>query len=192
MATEAPHAPWWTYNENFENAFGQFLANPRAEILGYLYDYPDIVPQEMRQCVTASVLEHLQAAPDDMEMHDLMCYVRLVETQSLPEAVRAALLPKLRSIVDHTVARDPAAWDNYKLPPLTVASSPESPFAGQLSVALQTNLEWVLAHQAADGSWQPTWDWGGLYPEAWPAAKQDWAGIITVDMIRKLQAFGRL
>lgn len=191
-ASEAPHAPWWTYDENLENAFGQFMANPRAEILGYLYDYPEYVPEDMRQRLTDAVSAHLEAAPDEMEMHDLLCYIRLVETRSLPEGLRAALLPKLRSVVDHIVARDPTAWEGYGLTPLSVVSSPASPFAQQLADAIPANLDWVIAHQDADGSWSPTWTWGDMFPEAWPAAKRDWTGVITVNTVRQLQAFGRL
>lgn len=191
-ASEAPHAPWWTYDENLENAFGQFMANPRAEILVYLYDYPEHVPEDMRLRLTDAVLAHLEAAPDEMEMHDLLCYVRLVETRTLPEDVRAALLPKLRSVVDHIVARDPAAWEGYGLTPLAVVSSPHSPFAQQLADAIPANLDWLIAHQGVDGSWGPAWTWGDLYPDAWPAAEQDWKGVITVNTIRQLQSFGRL
>jgi hypothetical protein len=32
-----PHAPWWHDDGNLRRNFGQFLANPRAEIVGYLF-----------------------------------------------------------------------------------------------------------------------------------------------------------
>lgn len=191
-ASESPHAPWWTYNENLANAFGLFMANPRAEILGYLYDYPDLIPLDVRQRLTEAVLAHLEAAPDDMEMHDLLCYARLAETSSLPEHVRAALLPKLLSVVGHIVARDPAAWEGYGLTPLAVVSSPGSPFAEQLADAIPANLDWLIAHQGPDGSWGPAWTWGDLFPDAWPAAEKDWKSVITVDTVCRLHAFGRL
>ncbi len=191
-ANNAPHAPWWTYDENFAHNFGQFLANPRAEILGYLYDYPELAPQDLRQRLTGSVLTHLQAAPDEMEMHDLLCYMRLAETRALPEDVRTPLLQRLRNVVDHTVARDPAAWEGYGLAPLSVVSSPRSPFEEQLADAIPANLDWIIAHQGADGAWGPAWTWSDLFPDVWPMAEQDWKGVITVDTLRRLQAFGRL
>lgn len=191
-ASEAPHAPWWTYDENLENAFGQFMANPRAEILGYLYDYPEHVPEDIRRRLTDAVSAHLKAAPDEMEMHDLLCYVRLVETRTLPEYVRAALLPKLHSVVDRIVPRDPTVWEGYGLTPLAVVSSPASPFAARLADAIPANLDWLIAHQGADGSWGPAWTWGDMYPGAWPAAERDWKGVLTVNTVRQLQAFGGL
>ncbi len=191
-ARAAPHAPWWSYDDDLPQRFGQYLANPRAEILGYLYDYAELVPSALIQEITEAVLSHLTSQPDEMEMHDLLCYVRLLETSSLPEAVRAPLLRKLEVVVARTVAREPADWEHYGLQPLSVVASPASPFAPLLAEAIDGNLDYLIAHQGADGAWGPNWTWGDLFPETWPAAEREWKGVITVSTLRKLQAFGRL
>lgn len=80
---EAPHAPWWNYEKSPET-FGQFLVNPRAEIVGYLHEFSDGVPTQLLKTLTAAVLEHLDTLSDDMEMHDTLCFVRLAETKTLP------------------------------------------------------------------------------------------------------------
>ena len=54
---DAPHAPWWNHAQTAE-AFNGFLANPRAEIVGYFYDYSELVPVE-----GPSDLEDAQIAP---------------------------------------------------------------------------------------------------------------------------------
>ena len=63
--TEAPHAPWWSYDKIAET-FGQFLVNPRAEIVGYLHDYSDGVPPQLLKTSTAAVLAHLDSLSDDI------------------------------------------------------------------------------------------------------------------------------
>ena len=191
-ASEAPHAPWWSYGDDLPARFGEYLANPRAEILGYLYDYAELVPHALIQELTEAIISHLASQPDAMEMHDLLCYLRLLETRSLPEAVRTPLLRKLQVVVDRTVAREPADWEHYGLQPLSVISSPTSPLAPLLGEAIDRNLDYLIAHQGADGAWGPSWTWGDLFPETWPAAEREWKGVITVSTLRKLQTFGRL
>jgi pimeloyl-ACP methyl ester carboxylesterase len=39
-----------------------------------------------------------------------------------------------------------------------------------------------------DSGWYPTWEWG-QYPEAWAAARPEWAGKITVETLHALRAF---
>ena len=191
-AREAPHAPWWDYDDELPQRFGHFLANPRAEILGYLYDYAGLVPKELLQQLTEVVLSHLQNLPEEMEMHDLLCNIRLLETTALPEEARATLLRRLTPVVDRTVAREPSSWEDYGLQPLTVVSSPDSPVAAMLEEAVDRNLDYAIEHQQADGAWWPNWSWGDTFPEAWPTAEREWKGVITVDTLRQLQAFGRL
>ena len=188
---DAPHVPWWAYDDELAQRWHGFLANPRAEIVGYLYEYAELVPPELLAELGEAVVTHLVANPQP-DMHDLLCYVRLVETDALPDGLRGRMLPLLSAAVDATVARDASAWAEYGLQPLTVVSSPESPFAGLLADALPANLDYAVQQQGDDGAWAPNWSWFGSYDEAWPAAQQAWKGVLTVKTLRQLHAFGRL
>ncbi len=101
---DAPHAPWWQYSPDLS----QYLANPRAEIVGYLFDYAELVPAEMRERLLTAVITFLEDLDRDLEMHELLCYVRLVETESLPEDARDRLLTRLRPMIDAGVETNPA------------------------------------------------------------------------------------
>jgi hypothetical protein len=191
-AGDAPHAPWWSYDEELPERFGQFLANPRAEILGYLYDYARLAPRDLLEQLTPAVLSHLDTLPETMEMHDLLCYVRLAETRTLPEEAREQLLRKLTPAVDRVVARGAAAWQQYGLTPLSVVGGPDSPFAAMLAPAIEVNLDYEIERQQVDGSWGPPWSWGDMFPEAWNVAERDWKGVLTVATLRRLRAFKRL
>lgn len=189
---EAPHAPWWAYDDQLAERWRGFKANPRAEIVGYLFDYPSLSPDSLRQDLAEAVAVDLEADAGAMETHDLLCYVRLVETKTLPEALRAWLLPRLAPVVDRLVAAEPAAWAQYGLKPLWVAGTPESPFAGQLASALERNLDYEIEQQGADGAWAPAWSWFGLYDDAWPQAEREWKGVLTLRTLQQLKEFDRL
>jgi len=185
---DAPHAPWWDYDPN--NTYR--LINPRAELVGYLLDYPDLFPQNFRDHLLESVVQHLLSLPDEIEMHDLLCYIRLSETQNLPEATRATLLEKLRRVVDKAVSRDSESWKSYGLTPLSIVASPTSPFANLFEKELPLNLDFEISRQPEEGYWSPTWSWDFASAEGWAQALKDWRSYITLANLRLFQQFGRL
>ncbi len=155
----APHAPWWNYSKDIAQQWGGFLANPRAEIVGFLHEYAPLVPADLRDRLTIAVAAHLDETVDEMVMFDLMCYVRLAETTALPGDVRELLLPKLRKAFERLVARSPEQWGDYCLKPLEIVKSPDSPFAQNLGQEIALNLDHELKKQQEDGSWAPAWTW---------------------------------
>jgi hypothetical protein len=90
------------------------------------------------------------------------------------------------------VAYSPEEWLNYSLQPLQVAAAPSSPYAVELALALQDNLDYVVETQESDGSWQPTWSWGPLFPDSWPVAAIEWRGILTLEALRNLTHWARV
>ena len=187
-----PHAPWWHDDGNIRRNFGQFLANPRAEIVGYLFAYADLIPTGFAEEIADEIIAHLHSYADKVDMHDLACYITTAESSSLPEHIRHQLLPKLNHSLLATVETDPAKWGGYTPKPLAYIHHPHSPFASLMPAAIAANLDDVIARQQDDGSWSPPWSWGDLYPEAWAQAKDEWAGILTFNTLKQLQAFERL
>lgn len=180
-ANNAPHAPWWT-TANLAASWNHFRANPTAELAGYLDD------PHWQQEVVAHALAYLESLPDKIEMHELLCFLRLAEMVNLPATAQA----KLARLVQVTVVRDPAKWAGYGLRPLKVVRSPASPYYAELREAVNANLDYLIDEQAADASWLPTWHWGSNYPDVWPVARREWQGILTLDALKTLRAFGRL
>jgi len=191
-ANSAPHAPWWLYDENLSERWRGFLANPRAEIVGYLWDYAALVPDDLLNKLTAAALSHLSTRPDVFTESSLSCYRRLAETRTLPEDTRTNILEGLGPIVDRLVARDPTTWEEYVLKPLDVATSPDSPFVDVLAMEVKANLDYEIERQDEDGSWAPNWTWGDNYPEVWPEAEREWRGVLTLKTLKLLRVFGRL
>ena len=189
---QAPHAPWWSHADSAQN-FGHFLANPRAALVGHLYHYQALVPPDFLTPLAEATIAHLQALPDEMEMHDLLCYVDLASADHVPDGLRRRVIDKLLCAVPVTVVTDPARWGGYGLMPLDVAPSPDSPFGQALpSPAIQANLDLLIDSQLADGSWPLTWSWAQIDPSAWTRAELGWKGYLAVNKLRSLAAYGRL
>jgi len=188
---DAPHAPWWTVNDDFAASWRGFQGNPKPEVASYLLTWPRLAPAGLAE-VPAQCVAWLEAWEGEVEMHDLSCFVRLLETPALPKPLAARLLARLTPAVEAAVATSPERWAAYGLQPLEVASSPASPFAELLAEPLAANLDWLISQQGADGAWAPSWSWFGMYDEAWPVAERAWKGILTVKALGRLQAFGRL
>ncbi len=186
---EAPHAPWWNYEDSAEN-FGQFLVNPRAEIVGYLHEFSDRVPTQLLKQLITAVLEHLESRPDKMEMHDILCFAKLAETETLPN--RKEVWEKLARAAAPRIARNADQLTGYVLKPLWLVSSPESPLATEFKEEVEMNLDFEIEQQGGDGSWSPNFSWGDQHPETWQIAKKEWQSRFTVDTLKTLRDFGRI
>jgi hypothetical protein len=185
---DVPSAPWWQYDEESEAAI-EFRANPGAEIVGYLHAYAPLVPEVFLREATWSAMECLEELPDEMEMHDALCFLRMAE--NVPEPERGRVLEKLRRVVAVTIPRDPAAWDGYGATPLLFAPSPASPLAGCFGEELQADLDRFVARQGEDGAWAPNWSWG-RFEDDWRRAEREWKGALTVAALKTLRDYGRL
>lgn len=183
---DAPHAPWWVVGGDLWNS----RVNPTAMIAGALYEFPSYFDAVPREEVASQLVAHLQAHDGAMEMHDLLCYVDLVENPAVPETLKAALLEKLTRVVSVTVERSVEQWLHYSLPPLAIISSPQSPFVGQFTRDLPQNFEFMLSGRGEDGAWHPNWSWGEGALAKQVAA--EWSGVLTLSNLKKLRAFGMI
>jgi hypothetical protein len=186
--SDAPHAPWWT-QAGKEEAFSAFSLNPTAELLGACLHYRDDVDQSVLVSLTSQVIAHL-ATVDTLELHDLICCLRLSRVDALPIDLDNAVNAALSHTIKTTVATDPEAWNGYCLRPLQVVDSPDSPWFSGLAKAVDANLAFVQTEQQESGAWEPTWSWGGLHPEVWTQAKREWAGYLTLEMLLLFDRFG--
>ena len=190
---DAPHAPWWNYNDSAQN-FSDFLANPRACIIGHLYQYKELVPADFLEQATRSLLEYLeQNSPTSLSMHDLLCFLNLAEADNLPSQDREQILAKLAAAVREMVNLSPESWSSYGLQPLDVAPRPDSPLRAALEErAIEANLDYQIKRQLADGSWPLTWSWADVDPVSWSAAEREWKANLALNNLKVFRAYGRL
>lgn len=187
-----PHAPWWHYTAKTVENWRRLLDNPRPDVLACLYTYPTEKTAALRQHVTTLVLRRIGQAADAIELDGLRCYLRLFDAPGLPGELRAELQKSIPGWIEKTVERDPTQWQGYRLRPLEVAPAANSPWRPQLATHIENNLDYLIRTQTGEGSWDPHWNWGDSFPEAWPAAKRKWQAVITLANLRTLRSYDRL
>jgi hypothetical protein len=180
-----PHAPWWHDPDNNFN----YRINPRADIVRLLHHFSALVPTQWLSDLTEDTVSAI--ITDEMDGHALMCALRLAETPTLPAEAKERLIPRVTEVALQLVERDPAKWHEYMPQPLWFAPSPTSLLAQDLHDELQLNLDFIIDQQSAQGCWEPTWDWGGFYPDAWQQARRDWSSVLTLTTLIQLRDFGR-
>ena len=136
-----------------------------------------------------AVLNAFAALPDDIEVHAMMCFMRLAEMA--PGPVVEKLLPKLRRGVHLVTGDKPDDWQNYGGRPLWFAAAPDSLLSDYLQDSIQVQLDYEIESQADDGGWHPNWSWG-QYESVWETARVEWAGYLTLRNLLTLKAWGRI
>lgn len=183
---DAPHAPWWTWDGDIR----RMGANPRAEILGYMYAWPNLYPEEMRERVLEQVLQQLEGEGADIEMHDLLCYLRLLDARGLPLQVADHLRARLGPLSQ--AALDASSGLGYGLSVLQVVPSPHAALADLFADDIGPALERLIDQRQPEGYWQPTWTWGSAPEPAWAEAEADWRIVLTLDSLLILARHGAL
>lgn len=190
-----PHAPWW-HDEggSLERTFDGFRIIPRALIVAGLQHYASLVREDWLERVTEETVRFIESDPTLGEGggSDLEYAITLAETQGLRPAWVQRLERRIRQVLPVRVSADPAQWDSYCLTPLRVVATPQTMGADLITDRVQMHLDYQVAHQSAEGTWDPVWSWAEMYPEVWQQARQEWRGHLTLETLTQLRAFGRL
>lgn len=183
-ANDAPHAPWWKYDGD---KIG-FQANPSAEVLRYLLERRAMATETPALLETA--ISYITETA--LEMHDLLCFVRLYECDALSHEQRIALLPYMLSNGFKLVNTEPKDWEEYCLTPLTVTTHPQSIFAEFFADVIPDNFQFLIDSQSDDGSWSPNWSWAGEFPATWKVTETEIKAELTLKNLQQFQIFGGL
>lgn len=158
--------------------------NPTAEICGLLY-YQGVDHPWLRRASETCVTEILENPP--REAHALLCAARLAE--HLPDrALAEKLAGRIASALPGAsffIADAPA--QGYGLTPLDFAPRPDSMLRPLFTQnQLSGHLHDLQKRRQPDGGWPITWD----APS--PASAAEWRGIITLNALLRLSAYGAL
>lgn len=190
-ANNAPHAPWWTVGDQHAPSFGEYLINPRAEIVGNLLDYPEASTLLPVEELLEATIAHIEATAPKLNMHDLYCVKRLIWPDALSDGQRARLVAVAVASLPGNVMTTPEEFEGYGLRPTGLAQSPRSVFVEPIGdAAIQLDLDLLIDAQDRDGAWHPTWTWG-MYEDAWLDAEREWSSVITLENLLVLRDWGR-
>ncbi|WP_185602342.1 hypothetical protein [Paenibacillus sp. 598K] len=181
-AEASPRAVWWKYG-----SFDAFWGNPNAEIAAYFLAFQQTYPYAGAASLVRRAIDYLLHTSELTEMHEMLCYLRLYER--LDAQQQAELASQIERFLDNCVIQDGS--EGYGARPLQIADTPESQYYSKYEGLIPAELDALIAAQGEDGAWLPNWDWH-QYPEHWPAAREAWKGILTLNALRTLRAYHRL
>jgi hypothetical protein len=192
-ANESPHAPWWhDEHGSLAKTFDDFAIIPRALLVGLLHRFGGHLPSEWLDEVAESTVRYVETV-DVLGAgggSDLEYVIHLARTEALPDRYRERLISRVREAIPRVVVRDPAKWKAYCITPLRAAPTPDSIGADLIESELRQNLDALIDRQSPEGTWDPTWTFE--YPAEWAAARTEWRGILTLETLTMLRAFGRI
>lgn len=189
-----PHAPWWSQVDLAER-FNGYELNPKAEIVAHLQTLVAPVDREWLKEQVRLLVDEVEAAatgPGELEMHDLIGACRLLDAKYLAAETSRRLRQHLEKLVRAGLADGTSG--GYGLRASDVAPRPGSALADVVADVIPAELEELLAGQSEDGAWWPQWDWGAEpgsgAAQAWAASRSAWAGMLTLENLRILNAHG--
>ena len=175
---DAPSAPWWDTDEARPPA----SLNPTASIAGLLHKHTYRHPWLDK--ATAFCWEKL-SSPGELEVHTLLSVVLFLE--HVPDRARAeAVFESVeKHILDATALELNA--EGYVHPPYAFAPTQES-LARQLysDELMEEHLNALAQKQQDDGGWPIAW------PPVSPGCELEYRGIVTLNALKTLRAYGKL
>ncbi|GGA68167.1 hypothetical protein [Ornithinibacillus halotolerans] len=195
---DAPHAPWWHWEEGAEE---NWSFNPSIELAAFLIHWsePESIAATIGWDSIKQAVSYLmeQKEMDKHEINNFQAFVTIIEShQSLLETETGhsyqIILNKVEELAFHCINKDTSSWDSGYVPlPLDFIDSPDNPLCERLGNLLEKNLDFYIEKMSEEGVWNISWEWG-MFPEAFEKASIYWQGILAVERYKKLEAFGRL
>ena len=180
---DAAHAPWWRVRY-----VGECLINPRAEVIGYMYRWPELCDLEIRGKLNDQLMSTLAAA-NSLEMHDILVFDRMVRSLNYPVDQFEKTIKRLYALAGSAISVNPPEWAAYGLTPLSLIDDPSHLLAPRFRDALKLNFEFLSDTQNEDGSWSPSWSWHGTYADEWPEAEKDMKSFVTRESVNLFRRF---
>lgn len=175
--TDAPRAPWWNTEPD-----PPATLNPTASIVGLFYKLG--VTHPWLEAATAFVWEKLEALGES-DPHTLLSVLMFLEAVSEREQAERTLERLADEILRHTALEVDA--EGYVHPPYAFAPRPDAPATRFYPAELmQRHLEALAKRQQADGGWPISW------PAVSPGSELEYRGIVTLNALKTLRAYGLL
>lgn len=156
--------------------------NPGAELVGYLHEYRDLVPDEFLESVTEVALSSIRKSKnpyDQFSFLEALCILRLAVR--IDEPFKSEILDWLKSDIFEIIEIDQAKWATiYTAKPFFFSHSPEDPLYETIKEHVVRSLENEISTQSEKGNFVLNWNTQSAEGE------QVWKSIWTMDALRAL------
>ncbi|MBA1333750.1 MAG: hypothetical protein HPY66_0143 [Firmicutes bacterium] len=185
-----PHAPWWHYDEeNGMTIIDRNWGNPSAEILSHLYKYKEYVSKLDIDYLVEYALKYIEAKERFESENELFCYIKLFEV--LPDELKKRLMKRIAVGISQVIEYDREKWTGYVPMPLDFVPGPDKCRFGVGESKIEENLDFYVELVENNGVVNPPWG-EGYYLGSLKPAYNEWKGVLTLNILRKLDAYGRM
>lgn len=185
-----PHAIWWGFKDESDYKY-----NPTAMLAGFILKFAEKgspLYEKGLRIAKEAVSWFMEKVPQ-VDRHETACFVTLYEYMqetNIDFADRTALENALKTQVNANITRDTEKWQTeYVDMPSAFFIVPGSMFYEDNKAIAAFECEFIQKTQLDDGSFQVNWQWWNDYKE-FEAAKMIWKGVITLENMRYIRAFG--
>lgn len=185
-----PHAIWWGFKDESDYKY-----NPTAMLAGFILKFAEKgspLYEKGLRIAKEAVSWFMEKVPQ-VDRHETACFVTLYEYMqetNIDFADRTALENALKTQVNANITRDTEKWQaEYVDKPSAFFIVPGSMFYEDNKEIAAFECEFIQKTQLDDGSFQVNWQWWNDYKE-FEAAKMIWKGVITLENMRYIRAFG--
>ena len=194
---DAPHAPWWTYDQE---ANGYESIGLTAELTGFilLHTAPESDLYQKAVKLAGDMIDKLKSPGryGDMGIGGYCVLLTCIQKAGLTGQFDAERLSKaLHKQVYDTIERDTGKWISYGVRPSNYIQSPDSPYYQANEAIVQAELDYLIDTRPAGGVWPISWSWfdnNDKYKREFAISENWWKAIKATDKVLLLKRFGRV
>ena len=170
--------------EFLERDLPEHWGNPSAEIVGYLWRYRELVPDDFLTQVTRVAMRNFRGLAVPVPGFADLCFVRCA--RFVPPQYRDEIIQKVRAGVRANLLLDHKKWaTSYFIKPYWYAMTPQESLYALLRDEIESCLDVDVATQEPEGNFRLTFSVTGR-------AEHTWKSIWTLEVLRVLKAYGRI
>ncbi|MCG7345486.1 hypothetical protein MHZ92_15215 [Sporosarcina sp. ACRSL] len=163
--------------------------NPCSELLGYLYEYRELVPDDFLHIVTehaTSSFSTIHTTEESRQFYFLeaLCLLRLANR--IDEPFKSSILQQLYRDIEEIIETDSTKWSTiYCAKPYFFAPSPDSLMCVPIKNHVLRSLENEIKTQSEDGHFILNWN-------CEDDGAKVWKSIWTMDVLKTLHHHGMI
>jgi len=162
--------------------------NPCPELLGYLYEFRELVPNGFLESVTENAMSSIRNPKKPYGQFyflEALCIFRLAER--IDEPFKTEIISWLKSDILEIIETNPSKWAKiYCAKPFFFAHSPKSPLYETIKEHVIRSLENEITTQSEAGNFVLNWNVQDVEGE------KVWKSIWTMDALRALHHHGMI